>query len=59
MGITITRIIMIITAIPLATFTSITITMIFIMAMGFIMITMREENTADRYFITVKHTEKR
>jgi hypothetical protein len=58
MGITITHIIMIMD-IPLATFTSITITMIFVMAMGFIMITMREENTADRYFITVKHTEKR
>ena len=59
MGITITRIIMIIMDIPLATFTSITITMIFIMAMGFIMISMREEDIVDRYFIIVKHAEGR
>jgi hypothetical protein len=58
MGITITRIIMIMD-IPLATFTSIAITMIFIVAVGFIMITMREENTADRYITTIKHAERR
>ena len=59
MGITITRIIMIIMDIPLATFTSITITMIFIMAMGFIIITMRKEDIVDRCFIIVKHAEGR
>jgi hypothetical protein len=35
------------------------ITMIFIMAMGFAMITMREENTVDRYFLVVKYAEWR
>jgi hypothetical protein len=46
-------------AIPLATFTSTMITMIFIMGMGFIMITMREGNTVDRYFLVVKYAEWR
>lgn len=59
MGITITHIIMIIMAIPLVTFSSITFTMIFIMTMGFIMVTMREEDTIDRSFTIVKHAERR
>jgi hypothetical protein len=49
----------------LATFTSMTVTMLFmrvmlfIMAMLFTIITMREEDTVDRYFIIVKHPEGR
>ncbi len=58
MGITITRIIRIIMATLLATSTSITVTIISIMPMGFIMITMREEDTDNRYFIIVKHARE-
>jgi len=65
MGIMITHTIMIITDIPLATFTSIMVTMIFIMEMGsimnmrFIMIPMREGDTANRSSIIMKQPERR